>query len=95
MKRWPVSVKGMQLLWLPIPASSGVLVIVWALHATLWTFFLMLIVLAFQSYMRVKGRTVPWLVRRIRGRMSGDVLYARPVWFRRRTQRREGFDFDT
>lgn len=95
MKRWPFSVKGMQLLWLPIPASSGVLVVVWLLHIKVWTFILMLIVMVVQSVLRLKGRTVPWVIRRLRGRLSGDVLYARPIWYRRRMQRREGFDFET
>ena len=91
MKSW-VKTRGVQFLWLPIPASSAVPFFLLILHARWWTLFLAIAVSIFMIVMRVKGRTVPWLFRRLKTRLAGGVVSSRPVWYRRRMQRREGFD---
>lgn len=91
MKSW-VKSRGVQFLWLPIPATSSIPFFVLILHLRWWTFFLAIAVSVFMIVMRIKGRSVPWLYRRAKSKLGGGVVHARSIWYRRRTQRREGFD---
>jgi hypothetical protein len=89
---WTQAVRGVHFLWFPIPAYSSVTVLFWVMHARVWTALLALFVVGVLTYLHMRGRSVPWVVRRIKSRMRGGVVLARPVWFRRRVQHLESFD---
>jgi hypothetical protein len=89
---WPHAVKGVHFLWLPIPAHTSLSVLLFILHAKWWTFFCMLAVIGALTYLHIRGRTVPWLMRRMKLYLRGGVVQARPVWFRRRAQHLGSFD---
>lgn len=89
---WTQAVRGPQFLWFPIPAYASLTVLLWIMHARMWTFLLALLVVAVLTYLHLRGRAVPWVVRRFKCSLRGGVVYARPVWFRRRTQHLSSFD---
>ncbi|MEJ8837667.1 IcmT/TraK family protein [Ramlibacter sp. AN1133] len=89
---WPNAVRGTQLLWLPIPAYSALPILLWVMHARTWTFVLALAVCAALGTLKAKGREVLWVVRRLHSKLRGGVVYARPVWYRRRMQHLDSFD---
>lgn len=92
MKKWTQTNRGMHFLWIPIPASASIPFFVALLHISWWTFLIALVVAIFQIVMKKKGRNIVWIFRRLKGRISGGVVYARSLWYRRRLQRRDGFD---
>ncbi len=92
MKRWTQATRGMQFLWLPVPASSAVPFFVAMLHITWWTLLIALLVVIFQVVMRAKGRNFLWVVRKFKVRLAGGSVLARPMWYQRRMRRRDGFD---
>ena len=89
---WNQAVRGTHLLWLPIPAYAGMPILFWIMHARLWTFVLAITVCVVLSILKLKGRTVPWIVRRFKLWLRGGVVQARPVWYRRRMQSLSSFD---
>jgi hypothetical protein len=89
---WNACVRGVNLLWLPIPAHCIVPIILTLMIQTWWAFALMVSTLAFFAYLRHRGRTATWLLCRLKCRLRGGVVYARPIWFRRRTQYIISFD---
>jgi intracellular multiplication protein IcmT len=89
---WTQAVRGTQLLWFPIPAYSALPILIWVMHARVWTFVIALVVCITLAVLKAKGRRVVWIVRRLHTRLRGGVVYARPVWFRRRMQHLESFD---
>jgi hypothetical protein len=89
---WTQAVRGVHLLWFPIPAYSALPILVWVMHARLWTFVLALTVCGVLAVLKAKGRTVPWVLRRLKSRLRGGVVLARPVWYRRRAQHLKSFD---
>lgn len=92
MKRWTQSTRGMHFLWLPVPASSAVPFFVAMLHMRWWTFLIAILVVIFQVVMRSKGRTMLWVVRKLKVRLAGGSVLARPIWYQRRMRRKDGFD---
>lgn len=56
------------------------------------TFFLTLSVVTFMSVLSMKGRTLTWLLRKMRGRLRGFEVQARPFWYLRRFNRLESVD---
>lgn len=89
---WPNATRGCHLLWLPIPASAIFPLLGWAMHMRVWTFLLALSVIVVLAILRARGRTVTWIVRRAHCKLRGGVVYARPVWYRRRMQHLDSFD---
>jgi len=89
---WTNACRGVRFLWLPIPAYSSLAVLIWVMAASIWTFLLALVVMGFLTYLYFRGRSVPWVVRRIKCSMRGRAVLARPVWFRRRVQHINSFD---
>lgn len=92
MKRWTQATRGVHFLWLPIPASTSIPFIVLIFKFNVWTFLFALSVAIFQVYMKQKGRTFLWAVRKFKGKLAGNVIQSRSVWYRRRMRRRDGFD---
>lgn len=92
MKKWTQATKGMRFLWIPIPASSAVPFFVSLLHISFFTISIAFFVAGFQIYMRRKGRTFFWVVRKIKSRLAFNMIQARTVWYRRRIQRRDSID---
>ena len=82
---WPKSSMQPHFFWLPIPAHALLPLLLCVIHFRPWTVALFGITVAFLFYLNAKRRKVPWLFRRIRAKMRAGVLYARPVWYRRRT----------
>jgi hypothetical protein len=80
------------LLWFPIPAHGIVPILLALMIQTWWAFALMVSTLVFFAYLRQRGRSASWLLRRIKCRLRAGVVYARPIWFRRRTQYITSFD---
>lgn len=89
---WTQAVRGTQLLWLPIPAYSALPILIWVMHARVWTFMVALTVCVTLAVLRAKGRSVTWIVRRLHSKLRGGVVFARPVWYRRRMQHINSFD---
>lgn len=89
---WTNAVKGVRFLWFPIPAYSSVSVLIWIMHARIWTFILALVMVGVLTYLHFRGRSVPWVIRRFRSYLRGGVVNARSVWYRRRVQHIESFD---
>lgn len=90
--KWTRAVRGTHFLWFPIPAYSSLSVLLWVMHARLWTFLLALTLIGVLTYLHMRGRTVLWVIRRFRSFLRSGVVYARPIWFRRRTQHLGSFD---
>lgn len=89
---WTQAVRGPHFLWFPIPAYSSLSVLLWIMHARLWTFFLALFVIGVLTYLHMRGRSVGWAVRRFKCSLRGGVVQARSIWYRRRTQHLGSFD---
>lgn len=89
---WTQCVRGTHLLWLPIPAYAALPILLWVMHARMWTFVVALAVCITLAVLRLKGRSVCWILRRLHSRLRGGIVYARPVWYRRRMQHLDGFD---
>lgn len=89
---WTNAVRGVHLLWLPIPAYSAIPILIAVMHARVWTFSLALITCVVLSVLRAKGIKVPWLMRRFKQKQRGGVIHARSLWFRRRMQFLNSFD---
>jgi len=89
---WPQAVRGVNFLWFPIPAYSSLTVLLWIMHARMWTFTLALVLIGVLTYLHLRGRSVVWVIRRFKSALRGRVVYARPVWYRRRTQHLGSFD---
>jgi hypothetical protein len=92
MKRWPKTGLSTHFLWFPIPASASVPTLLFLLHMRLWTLGLALLVCVALIILKSKGRTATWVFRRFRNRLGGDVIQARPIWYRRRMHRPNSFD---
>jgi hypothetical protein len=89
---WTHAPRGVQLLWFPIPAYSVLPILIWVMHARVWTFILALSVCVALGVLKAKGRTVIWVLRRLKCKLRGGIVLARPVWYRRRTQHLQSFD---
>lgn len=92
MKQWTQATKGTHFLWFPVPASTAIPFVLLLFKISLWTFLFALSVAVFQAYMKAKGRTFLWAVRKFKSRLAGHTVQARTVWYRRRMQRRDSFD---
>ncbi len=89
---WTQATRGTHLLWLPIPAYAGLPILLWVMHARVWTFLLAIAICVVLSVLRAKGRSVPWVIRRIKCYMRAGVVQARTVWYLRRLRHLESFD---
>lgn len=89
---WTQATRGTQLLWLPIPAYAGLPILIWIMHARVWTFVLAIGICIALSILRSKGRSVPWVVRRLKSYMRAGVVQGRTLWYWRRVRYLESFD---
>jgi len=89
---WTNAVRGVRFLWLPIPAYSSLTVLLWIMHAKVWTLLLAIFVIGVLTYLYLRGRSVPWVIRRFKSTLRGGVVHARPLWYRRRVQHINSFD---
>ncbi len=67
-----------------IPAYVAIPMLPCLVHLRLWTAGLALFCTFIVWYMDKKGYTLTWLINRMRGRMIGNRISARPTWFIRR-----------
>lgn len=56
-------------------------------HISWTTLAIVILTVVFVVILSIKGRSVSWLLRKIKCNLRGRKLYARPVWFRRRMLR--------
>jgi intracellular multiplication protein IcmT len=56
------------------------------------TFFIAAFCISFMGILRLKGRSLTWLIRKTKWRLRGRQVQARPVWYRRRFNRIETLD---
>lgn len=91
-RKWHRAVLGVHFLWMPVPAYSSISVLLWIVYAKVWTALLALTLVGVLTYLHFRGRSVPWVIRRIKCAIRGRVVLARPVWYRRRTQHLGSFD---
>ena len=83
---WSQAPRKVHFFWLPIPAYAFLPFAFTLFHLRLWTVGVTLLVVAVLSYLSWKGRTVQWIVRRMRLRLRSGGMHSRPLWYRRRTQ---------
>ena len=89
---WTQAALSPHFLWFPIPAYASLTVLLWVMHARVWTFILALIVIGLLTYLHMRGRKVPWVINRFKSFLRGGVVHARSTWYRRRTQYLGSFD---
>lgn len=56
------------------------------------TFFISAFCIVFMGVLRVKGRSLTWLIRKTKWKLRGRQVQARPLWYRRRFNRIETID---
>jgi hypothetical protein len=64
----------------------------WFIWWSWWNFALVLVTAATVGYLQAKGRKPGWVLRRAKAKLRGEVVTARPVWYRRRRGRIESAD---
>lgn len=89
---WTQAVRGPRFLWFPIPAYSSITVLIWIMHAKVWTFLLTVVVIGVLTYLHMRGREVSWVIRRVKSFLRGGIVFARSTLYRRRTQHLGSFD---
>jgi len=67
-----------------MPAYTVLPMVPCLFYMRLWTLGLAFFCTLFVWRMTVKGRTLTWMFNRLRGRLHGNRLSARPVWVIRR-----------
>jgi len=82
---WSNATRGVQFLWLPIPAYASLPILIWIMHATWVTFCIAIVTCLTLTVLRTKGIQVPWLIRRSKQVLRGSRIHARSLWWRRRT----------
>lgn len=61
--------------------------VLWTVWWSWWTFVLTLLSTAAFVVLEIKGRRPGWIVARLRSRLRGQFVAARPSWYRRRRSR--------
>lgn len=89
---WPKTAYSTKLPGTPIHASAMFPLLLMMMHIRLWTFLLALVFIVVLTVMRQKGRTITWMLRRVKSSLRGNRVAARPVFYTRRFSRIEGFD---
>ena len=67
-----------------MPAYTVLPMVPCLFHLRTWTFVLALICTIAIWRMKAKGRDLPWIYNRLRGRLCGNRISARPIWHIRR-----------
>jgi hypothetical protein len=67
-------------------ASALTPIVFLLVHVSWITFGLVLLTATGVATLSIKGRSVTWLVRKVKCNLRGRRVSARPVWFRRRSQ---------
>lgn len=92
MNHWTQAARGAHLFWLPIPAYAALPFILWIFIQTTTIFLVALFVCLFLTILKLKGRTVPWLIRRAHCLLRGERIFGRTVFYRRSTINTINFD---
>ena len=78
--------------WTKVHASAAtplLLFVVWWSWITLW---ILLVVTGVMTWIEIKGRRPAWVLRRAKGRLRGNLVAARPSFYRRRRARIESYE---
>lgn len=67
-----------------MPAYAALPFIPCLFHLRLWTILFALVSTAIVYFMHRKGYTILWIIRRVKGKMIGNRVSARPAWHIRR-----------
>lgn len=67
-------------------------VAMWFIWWSWWNFCLVLVVAGVMGYLQWKGRKPAWVLRRSKAKLRGEVVAARPVWYRRRRGQIESYE---
>ena len=70
-------------------ATPLLLFVVWWSWITLW---ILLVVTGVMTWIELKGRRPAWVLRRAKGRLRGNLVAARPTFYRRRRSRIESYE---
>lgn len=89
---WIDAVKPVMLPGTPLRASVLIPLMLFATHIRWWTLIVLIGVIVWMIFLKIKGRSGLWLWRKLKARLRGYVVSARPVWYRRRFNRLESFD---
>lgn len=89
---WVNVVKPVMIPGTPLRASVTIPILLFAIHIRWWTFSVLIGVIVWMIFLKIKGRSGLWLWRKLKARARGYVVSARPVWYRRRFNRLESFD---
>ncbi len=89
---WSLATNKVRIPYTPLPASASIPLVFTLFHARLWTLAMTLLVVLLFLVLHMRRRNAMWLWRRMRSRMRAGIVYARPIWFRRRFNRLESFD---
>jgi hypothetical protein len=92
MSTWSQAPRGAHLFWIPIPAHAIVPFVISLFIQTWWMLSISLITVFVLVYLKAKGRTVLWVIRRFNSRIRDERVYARTVFYRRRVL--HSLDFD-
>ncbi|TAL65750.1 MAG: hypothetical protein EPN79_11260 [Burkholderiaceae bacterium] len=84
MNNWPRTGRSYKIPGTPLPPQAGAPLVLILFHLSLLTLGLALAVCAVFSYASFKNRTILWAARRIRSKLRGGVIAARPRLYRRR-----------
>ena len=89
---WPWATNKVRIPYTPLPASASIPLVFTLFHVRLWTFAMTCAVMVVFLLLHLRRRNAMWLWRRMRSKMRSGIVYARPVWYRRRFNRLESFD---
>lgn len=73
-------------------ASSITPLVFLVLHVSWFTFGIVLFVIVWVAYLSIKGRSVTWLLNKIKSKARAGRVSARPFYYRRRAIRIESYD---
>lgn len=88
MNHWAQAARGAHFFWFPIPAYAMLPFMLWIFIQTWWMFLFAVVVCLMLSVLKMRGRSVSWVIRRVHCRIRGGRVYARTIFYRRRVNLR-------
>lgn len=75
-----------------VHASVATPFVAFVVNISWTTFFCVLIAIITAVILQTKGRTFTWVFRRLMSKLRGQIVWARPIWYRRRFARMESYE---
>jgi hypothetical protein len=92
MSTWAQAARGAHFFWIPIPAYAILPFLMSLFIQTWWMFLISISTVATLLWLKAKGRSVSWVIRRMHSKFRAERVYARTVFYRRRVLPRIDFD---